>query len=510
MRRNASLGVLPGHYSRHRRCSYMPGTGFSLTAGATGMPKTQAALQGSVETRCDASLTYDVLIVGSGVAGSALAHALATGPPKTTPLRIAVLERSLEEPRIVGELLQPGGINALRSLGLEDVVEGIDAARQDRPHSVSGLAPFADSPAAGWLACNSTQPVFSYGMALNPLSPSNSSGSGGELHWQQPDTSFYEGAVASKPMLAANASTPSNMSTWFVEMDAWFATGPSDSMSRKPARNSPRSPLGFDSPPQIQSPGQPQGLTPISERSSVTTTHCNTNSIDSTTVLSLQRKTMLPTRNGSGGSGSLPSPIAEQPRATSPSTSDVAAAALGAQQRVVHAQPDIDAPISPTRRSVESANGVPRFGSTLGFRVVSHQQRTGGRLDGADERRIAYYVPETNAISSESINRALNHSLMSILTSPHSIYDGPNCSMSRSSVLTSPFSNVGHTTNSVHSNSLSSTNSALMAANTGAAEDTGNFSNEAGALYAAAAAAVRLNAQEGGVAKAAAHDDLGG
>ncbi|KAF8213570.1 squalene epoxidase-domain-containing protein [Mycena galopus ATCC 62051] len=73
---------------------------------------------------------YDVLIVGSGVAGSALAHALATAPRKTTPLRIAVLERSLEEPdRIVGELLQPGGINALRSLGLEGVVEGIDAAR---------------------------------------------------------------------------------------------------------------------------------------------------------------------------------------------------------------------------------------------------------------------------------------------------------------------------------------------------------------------------------------------
>ncbi|KAF8213763.1 aspartic peptidase domain-containing protein [Mycena galopus ATCC 62051] len=91
----------------------------------------------------------------------------------------------------------------------------------------TGIAPFADSPAAGWLARNPTQPVFSYGMALNPLSPSNSSGSGGELHWQQPDASFYEGAVASKPMLAANASTPSNMSTWFVEMDAWFATGPS-------------------------------------------------------------------------------------------------------------------------------------------------------------------------------------------------------------------------------------------------------------------------------------------
>ncbi|KAJ7275504.1 squalene epoxidase-domain-containing protein [Mycena haematopus] len=72
---------------------------------------------------------YDVLIVGAGVAGSALAHALATAP-RTTPLRIAVLERSLEEPdRIVGELLQPGGVNALKTLGLESVVENIDAAR---------------------------------------------------------------------------------------------------------------------------------------------------------------------------------------------------------------------------------------------------------------------------------------------------------------------------------------------------------------------------------------------
>ncbi|KAF7367314.1 SE domain-containing protein [Mycena sanguinolenta] len=71
---------------------------------------------------------YDVLIVGAGVAGCALAHALATAP-RTTPLRIALLERSLDEPdRIVGELLQPGGVNALKTLGLESVVENIDAA----------------------------------------------------------------------------------------------------------------------------------------------------------------------------------------------------------------------------------------------------------------------------------------------------------------------------------------------------------------------------------------------
>ncbi|KAJ7139678.1 squalene epoxidase-domain-containing protein [Mycena epipterygia] len=73
--------------------------------------------------------SYDVLIVGAGVAGSALAHALAT-VPRPTPLRIAVLERSLDEPdRIVGELMQPGGVIALKKLGLEAVLENIDAAK---------------------------------------------------------------------------------------------------------------------------------------------------------------------------------------------------------------------------------------------------------------------------------------------------------------------------------------------------------------------------------------------
>ncbi|KAJ6595656.1 squalene epoxidase-domain-containing protein [Mycena vulgaris] len=70
---------------------------------------------------------YDVLIVGAGVAGSSLAYALAT-LPREKPLRIALLERSLAEPdRIVGELLQPGGVSALQELGLESCLENIDA-----------------------------------------------------------------------------------------------------------------------------------------------------------------------------------------------------------------------------------------------------------------------------------------------------------------------------------------------------------------------------------------------
>jgi hypothetical protein len=99
------------------------------------------------------------------------------------------------------------------------------------PSGVSGmigmdLALFADSPAAGWLSRNPAQPAFSYGMALNPPSASNSSGSGGELHWLQPDASFYEGEVTWKTMVTANASNPANMSTWFVEMDAFSVSGP--------------------------------------------------------------------------------------------------------------------------------------------------------------------------------------------------------------------------------------------------------------------------------------------
>ncbi|KAM6455338.1 squalene monooxygenase [Liasis olivaceus] len=70
----------------------------------------------------------EVIIVGAGVLGSALAAVLARDGRKVT-----VIERDLKEPdRIVGELLQPGGYNTLKDLGLEDAVEGIDA------HSING------------------------------------------------------------------------------------------------------------------------------------------------------------------------------------------------------------------------------------------------------------------------------------------------------------------------------------------------------------------------------------
>lgn len=67
----------------------------------------------------------DVIIVGAGVAGAALAYTLAKDGR-----RVHVIERDLSEPdRIVGELLQPGGYLKLVELGLDDCVGNIDAQR---------------------------------------------------------------------------------------------------------------------------------------------------------------------------------------------------------------------------------------------------------------------------------------------------------------------------------------------------------------------------------------------
>ncbi|KAK7321618.1 hypothetical protein VNO77_32437 [Canavalia gladiata] len=76
----------------------------------------------------------DIIIVGAGVAGAALAHTLGKDGR-----RVHVIERDLSEPdRIVGELLQPGGYLKLVELGLEDCVEKIDAQQ------VFGYALFKD------------------------------------------------------------------------------------------------------------------------------------------------------------------------------------------------------------------------------------------------------------------------------------------------------------------------------------------------------------------------------
>ncbi|KAL8199569.1 hypothetical protein R6Q57_013137 [Mikania cordata] len=87
-----------------------------------------------ISGECISEDVADVIIVGAGVAGAALAHTL--GKDGRTVL---VIERDLTEPdRIVGELLQPGGYLKLIELGLEDCVEHIDAQR------VFGYALFKD------------------------------------------------------------------------------------------------------------------------------------------------------------------------------------------------------------------------------------------------------------------------------------------------------------------------------------------------------------------------------
>ena len=67
----------------------------------------------------------DVVIVGAGILGSALAVALGDQGRS-----VMLLEKSLKEPdRIVGELLQPGGVQALTELGLRGCLEDIDAIK---------------------------------------------------------------------------------------------------------------------------------------------------------------------------------------------------------------------------------------------------------------------------------------------------------------------------------------------------------------------------------------------
>lgn len=91
------------------------------------------------------TIEYDCIVVGAGIVGSALAHTLArdgrsvvllgrfsliSRPSynKYSIINYKLIERDLSEPdRIVGELLQPGGVHALKALGLEKCLEGIDA-----------------------------------------------------------------------------------------------------------------------------------------------------------------------------------------------------------------------------------------------------------------------------------------------------------------------------------------------------------------------------------------------
>ncbi|XP_037357765.1 squalene monooxygenase [Talpa occidentalis] len=94
-----------------RRCRKGPSTSEPALIGSTA------------STATTSQHDPEVIIVGSGVLGSALAAVLSRDGRKVT-----VIERDLKEPdRILGEFLQPGGYHGLKELGLEDTVEGIDA-----------------------------------------------------------------------------------------------------------------------------------------------------------------------------------------------------------------------------------------------------------------------------------------------------------------------------------------------------------------------------------------------
>ncbi|KAI9282469.1 squalene epoxidase-domain-containing protein [Umbelopsis sp. AD052] len=76
----------------------------------------------AVSNQLESASEYDIIVIGAGVVGCAAARAFGTDGRK-----VLLIERDLNEPdRIVGELLQPGGVNALRQLGMEDCIEGID------------------------------------------------------------------------------------------------------------------------------------------------------------------------------------------------------------------------------------------------------------------------------------------------------------------------------------------------------------------------------------------------
>ncbi|KAL6946903.1 Squalene epoxidase [Hanseniaspora vineae] len=73
--------------------------------------------------KADEKFTYDAIIVGAGVIGPVLGTALGRKGKK-----VLIVERDWSEPdRIVGELMQPGGVRALKELGCVQAINNIEA-----------------------------------------------------------------------------------------------------------------------------------------------------------------------------------------------------------------------------------------------------------------------------------------------------------------------------------------------------------------------------------------------
>lgn len=99
--------------------SSVPNSGLSLSAPLFALQvipySSPPPVKLSMPSIVESSSEYDLIVVGAGVLGSAAAKAFGSDGR-----RVLLLERDLSEPdRIVGELLQPGGVNALTALGME-------------------------------------------------------------------------------------------------------------------------------------------------------------------------------------------------------------------------------------------------------------------------------------------------------------------------------------------------------------------------------------------------------
>lgn len=107
---------------------HTPATSVSSPSSPTNSQKSFTTQEPSSNTlRRRLHHESDILIVGAGVIGTALAITLARAPHNRS---VTLLEKSLKEPdRIVGELLQPGGVSALKKLGLGECLEGIDSIK---------------------------------------------------------------------------------------------------------------------------------------------------------------------------------------------------------------------------------------------------------------------------------------------------------------------------------------------------------------------------------------------
>lgn len=107
---------------------------------------------------------YDVVIAGAGVAGASLAWYLGK-----RGINVAVIERDFSEPeKIIGELLQPGGVMKLQELGYTDILNGFDAQQIDGYALFNNGSHFS-IPYPEMNGCRLTGRGFRYGKFISKL-----------------------------------------------------------------------------------------------------------------------------------------------------------------------------------------------------------------------------------------------------------------------------------------------------------------------------------------------------